>query len=470
MRRKPTASPLDSSEPPKCMSLVLIQSAYFHSKDAAASLFVTMDTLGAFLRPPYNGREELGHTLASISKKNKKPHNPDNSPFESLAESILEWDDFGIQDPLLTACLSNPCEVQWQPWIPSIARVIYGERQLEALYLQTLITRVNVALQQAIPPDEDPITLVIGPGAFESVSPDVKAERILPDWVAVQGNYDIGMEAGSFPDIKELVEHRKILAVGETKLVWHMYAEDVMPHTKACSSDFLSQLQGYCRNLCTRFGFVVSNKELIVAQFLGEQDTSPRRIEDRSLRSRTTAEQLEPGLRSDYTSSGSASLNSSFQRQEPSAGLSSPYKLPEHNYDRDDSYQLHTVSPIQRRLKRPHSETSPETSPVSRSGHGIVDRSLPGSSSHIPSTPPASAVEGLQPSPLDSGLKGSDYSKYASSVRNIDVGAMLLRSFGMPSEGECEDMSPYEALFVLIMTVRDLKLQGKSIEICKPGT
>lgn len=54
--------------------------------------------------------------------------------------------------------------------------------------------------------------------------------------------------------------------------------------------------------LRTRFGFVLTNKELVLAQFLREEEPAPRLYDQRGLRS-STAPPLHPGLSSDFQSS-----------------------------------------------------------------------------------------------------------------------------------------------------------------------
>lgn len=40
---------------------------------------------------------------------------------------------------------------RWKAWLPDLARVIYNERMPETFYSSTLVTRVNIALQYALP-------------------------------------------------------------------------------------------------------------------------------------------------------------------------------------------------------------------------------------------------------------------------------------------------------------------------------
>ncbi|KAL7939453.1 hypothetical protein V8C35DRAFT_286667 [Trichoderma chlorosporum] len=435
-----------------------------------------MTTVEEFLQP-LNGHEELdqiwvvsGNALqktdpASVSKDIRERHDPTTSRFAPLPEYIRDWPEFDVEevssDPLISTCLSRPCQVAWVPWIPSFARVIYNERQLEALYLQTLITRVNIALDKAIPPEEDRIAIVIGPGAFENVSAEATALRLMPDWIVVQGTFDTNMDAHSVPSLEKLAKNSNILAVGDTKLVRRWSGEYTVPHTRACHSDFLCQIQDYCVNLYTRFGFILSNEELMVAQFDGAQDASPRGAGQRELRS-NGAQQLASGLNSDE-SQRSTSLNPPDQRHSHDS------------FQMEDEYGDPFVPPspatssIQIPSKRPHPSTSPETSPVSAvpPASGRIrynSRSLSGSDASINSISHQSRSD---PPGEDAAAQGSsqDHSKYTSSVREVEVGSVRIRSFDVRGWRKGVKDGPYEALFIFIMMIRATKLRGEPIHI-----
>ncbi|KAM6485431.1 hypothetical protein HDV62DRAFT_286815 [Trichoderma sp. SZMC 28011] len=451
-----------------------------------------MTTVADFLRPPL-GPLELGHVVvAKVSEhvqknygsaKSQKTRDADNSRFAPLADLRERWLDFDVErissQPSIAACLNRSCAVSWEPQIPRFARVVYSERQLEALFLQTLITRVNIALDKAIPPNEERIAILVGPGAFESVSAEASVQRLLPDWIVVQGDFDIGMEAysHSLPVLKDLAREGKILAVGDTKLVRKGGGSDNASYTKACHHEFLRQLQDYCLNLYTRFGFILSNEELVVVQVMAAQEASPRKAEQRGLRS-NGGHQLEPGLDSQGTDSLN-SINSMNQDGDDDAPMS------EHNgrgeEEEDDPFENGLpplLSPSRKRSpspsrKRSHPPTSSETSPVAAASKRFqnASRSLWGSGSdtnshQIPSSPSMEASQ---------GSSSQDHSRYAPSVRDVEVGAIQIRSFDMKGwgeegrEGERKRESPYRALFMFVMMIRALKLQQKPIHISLQG-
>ncbi|KAL6829601.1 hypothetical protein J3E69DRAFT_331765 [Trichoderma sp. SZMC 28015] len=273
----------------------------------------------------------------------------------------------------------------------------------------------------------------------------------------------------SLPVLKDLAREGKILAVGDTKLVRKGGGSDNASYTKACHHEFLRQLQDYCLNLYTRFGFILSNEELVVVQVMAAQEASPRKAEQRGLRS-NGGHQLEPGLDSQGTDS-LKSLNSMNQDGDDDAPMS------EHNgrdEEEDDPFEYGLpplLSPSRKRSpsasrKRSHPPTSSETSPVAAASKRFqnASRSLWDTSSHqIPSSP------GMEASQTSSSSQG--HSKYTASVRDVEVGAIQIRSFDMKGweeegkEGEKERESPYRALFMFVMMIRALKLQQQPIHI-----
>ncbi|KAL6701719.1 hypothetical protein J3F84DRAFT_399414 [Trichoderma pleuroticola] len=447
-----------------------------------------MATVEDFLRPPL-GPLELAHVVlvkipeyvqkkydsANISgNAQKRRDGSDNSRFPPLADVRERWLEFDVESissqPSIVACLNRPCAVRWEPQIPRFARVVYSERQLEALLLQTLITRVNIALDKAIPANEERIAILVGPGAFESVSAEASTQRLLPDWIVFQGDFDIDMGTDLLPVLKDLAREGKILAVGDTKLVRKGGSSSNVSHTKACHHDFLRQVQDYCLNLYTRFGFILSNEELVVVQAMPAQEASPRKAEQRGLRS-NGGHQLEPGLNSQGTDSlnsmdqdgddDSASklgLNAGGEDDASMSGLDGGGE--------DDPYENELPPLSSPSRKRPHPSTSPETSPVVATSRRFRNVSLSGSdtssrqisSRQIPSSP---VMEASQTS------SSQDHSKYAPSVRDVEVGAIQVRSFNMEGWGEegKERESPYRALFMFVMMIRALKLQNQPILI-----
>ncbi|KAL6837449.1 hypothetical protein V8C40DRAFT_279322 [Trichoderma camerunense] len=443
-----------------------------------------MTTVEEFLRPP-NGSKELGHVLVGIYENGQIEHDSDdvfqngryddadntsensqnydatNSRHSPLPECIDEWTDFDVDkislDPLIARSLLISCKGRWEPQVPTFARVIYNERQLEALYLLTLITRVNIALDKAIPSEEDRIAIVIGPGAFESVSPEADAKSLKPDWIVVQGNFNIGLNPYEFPSLDELAKKRKILVVGDTKLVRQLDKKRKVPYTDACHRNFLRQVQDYCRSMYTRFGFILSNKELVVVKFERGQESSPRGPDQRGLRS-NGAQQLVSGLSSQESDVAAPTDRNDYRPRTP--GNDDPYLQ-----DQLPPFATSLATPTHVPSKRLPT-ASPETSPSAagqrrhQEGHRHSKSDASNSDSHKTPSDPASS---------------QDQSEFALSVRQADVAAVYVQSFNMTGWeednfdmmdwGEKKKESPYKALFTFVMWVRAFKQGGNTLEI-----
>ncbi|KAL7956746.1 hypothetical protein V8C34DRAFT_200282 [Trichoderma compactum] len=195
-------------------------------------------------KPLNMSRKKYDSANLSISGKAQKTRDADNSRFAPLADVRERWSEFDVESiaahPSIAASLSTPCAVRWEPLVARFARVVYSERQLEALFLQTLMIRVNIALDKAIPPNEERIAILDGPGAFESVSAEASVQRLLPDWIVVQGNFDVSMNANVLPVLKDVATEGRILAVGDTKLVRQWGGSGSVSYTKACHHDSLA--------------------------------------------------------------------------------------------------------------------------------------------------------------------------------------------------------------------------------------
>src|SRR4051812_14571709 len=122
-------------------------------------------TLEAFLDPTGGSdARELDHSIAtnrdSVSGK-----------YQALGD-VEPWPDFSSarisSNAILRPCLEQQFAPFWRSWVPPASRVIHNERQLENVFLQTLMTRVNIALDMAVPDDEPRVTVVAGLGSFTS--------------------------------------------------------------------------------------------------------------------------------------------------------------------------------------------------------------------------------------------------------------------------------------------------------------
>lgn len=463
-------------------------SVTFHLLEA--SMLLKIDD---FLEPWVAGADELSHTLADSARSTVVDRR-----YEVLGQTEL-WHSFNFDEihrvPKLSRYLETEFTCQWQAWIPDMARVIYSERMLESLFFSTLITRVNIALQNAIPSGDCHVTIIACPGAFDSHNPDMKGGKntvILPDWVALECDYK--PEDGNFPDLEQLALCGKIVAVGDTKLVsLKSDSLDIIDGTHSCHRNYLAQVQHYAKMLRTRYGFVVTNKELVLAQFLREEDSAPRPHDQRGLRSsKTVTLSLNSGLDSDFQSSDLStstkpvanvphpSVTTQSKRRHESSDDLTTRRFPAAVDDQEDTYidGLPSSPPtFSRTIDGIHS------SPLGRHramGQLVVPRKAGRDAPPPPSpsdtgTKQTGLVSDLMSSPqfLSSELEfpHSSDTPYMSSERDYDVGKVLVRSFRIPNqydkdpEQEANGLHPAKALFVMLMQASFIGGPGRRINI-----
>ncbi|KAJ5545266.1 hypothetical protein N7535_006350 [Penicillium sp. DV-2018c] len=426
-------------------------------------------TIDKFLEPMHGpGADELHHALA------KKVRSSGVGRYTYLGQ-IEIWQAFHADrissSVKMRAFLDKRFTPRWQAWLPGLAKT---------LYYSTLLTRVNIALHNAIPSDNPRLSIMACPGSFESDLPDTDVRAILPDWVVVEGTYT--PYDPIIPKLGDLVQGGKIVAVGDTKLVkqrsnTHVRKEGesepppIVTGTNSCHRNWLAQVQHYSHVLGTRFGFLLTNKELVLAQFLRGEEPSPR--VQRGLRSSTLPEQLHPGLPADFKTSDAEGSDDG---------------------DEHDGKPFRTPQPRQkRRYESSDSATLPRR-PTTNDVAGLeVDR-LPSSPPvlppvyNIPWSSPRSVLEARvgaegkarssranQLSSDSSGLPRelrSSPSFIPSEREMIVIGKALVRSFKIPNS--CDEKSsgseegddrvhPAKALFALLMHAYSLGPEGRKI-------
>lgn len=461
---------------------------------------MALTTIDSFLEPWHApDADDFHHKLADPERSSSIDRR-----YELVGETEV-WQAFCASsissNAEMRALLDRRFRPRWQAWLPDLARVIYNERQLESLYSATLMTRLNIAFQNAIPPNKPRVTIIICPGSFESRGVDDGGPTtILPDWVAVEGThtpYD-----KDFPSLEQLWRERKILAVGDTKLVRQETdasdAEEepnaVVDGTHSCHRAYLGQVQHYAHMLGTRFGFVLTNKELVLAQFLRETEGTPRAPRQRGLRSWTLTHQLERGVPSDFQSSepqrpgdreegGEVPFytpQSSQKRRH--ASDDSPalprYRPPITEYPASDECEgLPSSPPIPLSQLHNFSSSARGAPPGARAGVEDTARSShqgqPSPSPYLASRFPTSSSRQMTSS--EQSLQPSSDS-YIPSFRDGDIERTLVRSFRIPNrcdvgsmdrkEDEEEDeemMHPAKALFAFVMHAYIVGLEGRTI-------
>lgn len=458
-------------------------------------------TIAQFLEPCGADAEELRHKLADSARATSIDRRYD------VLGQTQPWHSFNSQAILSVPILSHSLEIEftpkWQAWISDVARVIFSERMLETLYSSTLITRVNIALHHANSPDGRSVTIIPCPGAFDSHDPDVKGGKrtvVLPDWIVLEGEYNL--QNDRFPDLEELALCGKIVAVGDTKLVSQRAdtsgvgekAKGTIAGTHSCHWSYLAQVQHYAKMLRTRFGFVLTNKELVLAQFLREEEPALRLFDQRVLRS-STGPPLHPGLSSDFQSS------STGERDEPVLdGLNQVYtSQPKRRHDSSDN-------PIPSRpfpapvghLEDPDIDALPSIpSAALRLVDGLpssppgaffpVEQQMASSLAQTPvqaanqspfrshvTTSPICPTSKLMGSPCglfssEPSFPQSSGSPYLSSERDYDIRTALVRSFGIPNPCDKDeaqasrDLHPAKALFIMLMHASSVGAIGRQI-------
>ncbi|KAJ5731732.1 uncharacterized protein N7483_006240 [Penicillium malachiteum] len=441
-----------------------------------------MPKLDDFLQSRYGQEaEELFHQVADRAKSS------DDDRYEVLG-NIKPWDESKsgrmISSPQMRNILGLQITPNWQAWLPDLERIILNERQLEHLYHSTLITRVNIALQNAILPNRPRVTVVVGPGCFDSHDIErVGGEEttILPDWIVIEGTYSL--DDISSPRLQQLKENGQIIAVGDTKLLRQEVggqkesssSAKVVDGTDSCRNGYLAQVQHYACMLNTRFGFVLTNKELVLAQFLREPEALPRAPYERGLRPRDRLQSLEQGI------------SSNFRTPEPETlvGEGRSRDLPSH--------LLHSPQAGNKRTRRNISDMSDDTpsrpAPVTMDELGgwaaspSQARSAqtfdpPSSPPSLPGPPQRSGSTGLPTSdPMLTSGTGDDNiggSFFEPSERDFEVDNVLVHSVPIPTPADFKSMEtrgrrlqnthPAKALFTMIMLAYLAGPHGRRIE------
>ncbi|KAJ5987658.1 hypothetical protein N7522_011906 [Penicillium canescens] len=231
--------------------------------------------------------------------------------------------------------------------------------------------------------------------------------------------------------------------------------------------------------LRTRFGFVLTNKELVLAQFLREEEPAPRHHDQRGLRS-STGPPLHLGLSSDFQSSSAEEMDESLVDE------LSPFYLyqPKRRHDSSDNPTLSRRSPAP---IDPSEDQNIDGLPSTPSAPATVVDDLPSSPPRpsqaveqpmprkLVSTPGQNAPQPLLPmhittSPIQpNGFPQSSGTPYLSSERDNDIGKVLVKSFRIPNPCDkdevriTKELHPAKALFVMLMHASSVGALGRRI-------
>ncbi|KAI3322827.1 hypothetical protein HD806DRAFT_115708 [Xylariaceae sp. AK1471] len=213
---------------------------------------------------------------------------------------LRKWECFEEEPAHLQVYLRDvtPYQKGWKPHIVPWQRYAASERMVQDLYGLTLIHRVNVALDTAVP---GRLSIIGTPKYFPSWGNEAsrsegqeERNKIAPDWALVLG------DGGDPPALEELGEN--IIAWGDTKLKRGDHGSDSrLPGTYECPEAYLAQVVQYCIDMSIPLGFVLTNYELVVFHVSKYEPEGQERIATRSSNYGTSTWHLLPSNATEET-------------------------------------------------------------------------------------------------------------------------------------------------------------------------
>ncbi|KAI0399636.1 hypothetical protein F4802DRAFT_588740 [Xylaria palmicola] len=201
-----------------------------------------------------------------------------NRRFQTLRverQGLRRWDSFEEDPRYLEAYLERPVTITpgWQPLIlDGWGRFVSSETMVLNQYQSNMILRVNIALQASLPG----AAIISEPRRFSWSGDQELDTQIAPDLVVVHGN------PAGFNALEDATG--MIVAVGDAK--FHMRNVNTLfkrlPGTQGCLESYLAQSVQYCINFNIRFGFVLTNLELVIFQLVRVDSTRTDPIRTRS--------------------------------------------------------------------------------------------------------------------------------------------------------------------------------------------
>ncbi|RYC57103.1 hypothetical protein CHU98_g9105 [Xylaria longipes] len=194
---------------------------------------------------------------------------------------LRRWNSFQENPACLQAYLDRHSAYPegWRPYVTAWQRYAASERIVQDLYGLTVIHRVNVALDAAVPGQQ--LSIIGTPKHFPSWGTETsrpeggKETRIAPDWVVVYGD---STRPCLLADLDE-----DIIAWGDTKLIKSSATDtEPLPDTVACPEAHLAQVVQYCIDMAIPLGFVLTNNELIVFHLVKSDDGQERQTVTRT--------------------------------------------------------------------------------------------------------------------------------------------------------------------------------------------
>ncbi|KAJ8126450.1 hypothetical protein O1611_g7186 [Lasiodiplodia mahajangana] len=207
---------------------------------------------------------------------------------------LRRWNSFQENPAYLQTFLDchSACPEGWSPYVTPWQRYASSERIVQDLYGLTLIHRVNVALDAAVPSQQ--LSIIGTPKKFSSWGTETSRlegeneTKIAPDWALIYGD---PMGLGPLSDIDGY-----IIAWGDTKLNKPEVDLDpaALPGTVSCREAYLAQVVQYCIDWDVPFGFVLTNNELIVFHLIKNDGELERQVITRASHQGTSRLQFLP--------------------------------------------------------------------------------------------------------------------------------------------------------------------------------
>ncbi|KAI0489659.1 hypothetical protein F4859DRAFT_523583 [Xylaria cf. heliscus] len=349
---------------------------------------------------------------------------PDDAPADKLdpkydrlrieRRGLREWKSFEGWPPALRNIMTQPTHVpvHWRPDIEELDRYAAAEINVVDLLKKTIIGRVNCALRTA----SHPVRIIGTPKFFGSNGEG--SQRIGPDLVVIDGR----------PPTLDRIRHN-VVAFGDVKVKQprNLSSMTFLPETN-CYEGWLAQPVQACLGLNIPFGFLLTNRELIIFQLV--------RMEDEPSSTRVTRGSAPEHYKH-------TSLTPSRQRE---AIYSSPMQRQQENwlhfYDGDTD--IPSIDAWRPRTPPNRSTALLSPPPAVRHSHFEISRT------RMLSSPPP--VRQRDRTPSDS--QGSVFTDNGDP--NLDLSFLLMRTYNLMSNPEVGIR-----LFELIMLAKELKNKGQ---------
>ncbi|KAI0192420.1 hypothetical protein F4808DRAFT_377166 [Astrocystis sublimbata] len=354
-------------------------------------------------------------------------------------KGLRAWTSFeehpGFLQPSMVKQVDVPAD--WKPYIDAWDRYVRSELNLVDLLKKTLLLRVKIALAAV-----SPGTSIIGTTHFfNSLG---KKVRIAPDLLVLDGGANL--------QLGEALEDR-IVAIGDVKVKQPDEQEDtpkdlprLLPGTSGCFEPWLAQPVQCCMDKDVPFGFVLTNREIVLFQLVRENDDlvpAQRRTRSSGLKP-DDHDKLSPSASQEPIHSSPSTRETQHWEKFyegdvniPRIDVTSPPSAP----------QQPTVPSTAQQPTVPSTESSPLSSPPSD-----ISMSYPSPSSNRQRPVSSDVSMGSSP-PLQRDSQSSNFTN--TSPENKDLSYILIRAYDLDTPGVAERFLEF------IMLAQKVKDQGR---------